>query len=329
MLGELLSAPELWLGLGALLVMVFVFGGNGKSAKKLEERLTRVTQPASAMARTSTISVQSLRRQVAGSETAFGQVLGSMQSIARLRARLEVAGMESTSPQKFIGIMVGIACVVALLMYLVFAKPWFVCLPVGILFGLALPHLKVSRRIKKRQNVFLKTFPDAIELMVRGLRAGLPIGESFITVSKEIPPPVGSVFASIAQMAQLGVPVEKALLEAANKLGLTEFNFFVTTVILQRETGGNLGEILNNLADMLRQRSMMRMKITALCSEARASAYIIGALPFVVFAILQVISPDYVAPLFSDARGTKALLMAGGSLTLGALIMKRMTQLEI
>jgi tight adherence protein B len=133
----------------------------------------------------------------------------------------------------------------------------------------------------------------------------------------------------VSQQTQLGVPMEKALMDNAEKLGLTEFNFFVTTIILQRETGGNLSEILNNLADMLRQRHMMKLKIGALSSEARASAYIIGSLPFLVFSILMVISPSYLQPLFDDARGNKALLMAMGSLGVGAFIMKRMTQLEI
>jgi tight adherence protein B len=187
----------------------------------------------------------------------------------------------------------------------------------------------VGSKIKKRQKLFLKLFPDAIDLMVRGLRAGLPVAESFINVSKELPPPMGDTFGMIAQQTQLGMPMEKALAENATKLALTEFNFFVTTIILQRETGGNLGEILNNLSEMLRQRHMMRLKIGALSSEARASAYIIGALPFLVFGILMAISPDYLDPLFNDIRGNHALIGAGCSLGMGAFIMKRMTQLEI
>jgi tight adherence protein B len=125
------------------------------------------------------------------------------------------------------------------------------------------------------------------------------------------------------------MPMEKALTEAANKLALTELNFFVTTIILQRETGGNLGEILSNLADMLRQRHMMKLKITALSSEARASAYIVGSLPFLVFTILWFVKPEYLQPLFDDARGNKAMLGAAVSMAFGAFIMKRMTQLEI
>lgn len=327
-MADLLTSPVLWIGVMALFI-VFVLGtrSGGGGGKKMKARMARVTRkkPLSA----AQANAQSLRRRTPGADTPFGQVLGSMRSISKLRGRLEVAGMTETTPQKFLTSMGIIALVTMVLMKLLTAKPLILCLLVGILFGLGLPHLAVSRKIKKRQMQFLKLFPDAIDLMVRGLRAGLPIGESFITVSKELPPPMGDTFATIAQQTQLGVPMEKALADNATKLALTEFNFFVTTVILQRETGGNLGEILNNLSDMLRQRHMMKLKIGAMSSEARASAYIIGALPFVVFLILQVVSPEYLEPLFNDARGNKALMMAGGSLFMGGFIMKRMTQLEI
>lgn len=323
---NLFAAPELWIVLGGALVIFFMTAPNAgrrKTAARLA-RVTRKTAPAASHATT-----QSLKRIDHTRDTALGQILSSIRSVERLKTRLEVAGMTQVSPQKFLGIMLAIAVVVTLLLTIFWEKPLLVCLPVGVLFGLALPHLAVSRKIKKRQLLFLKLFPDAIDLMVRGLRAGLPVAESFITVSKELPPPMGDTFATIAQQTQLGIPMEKALSDSARRLGLTEFNFFVTTIILQRETGGNLSEILNNLSDMLRQRHMMKMKIGALSSEARASAYIIGALPFLVFVILQIVSPDYLRPLFDDARGNKALIGAILSLSMGGFIMKRMTQLEI
>ncbi|MDX2096008.1 MAG: type II secretion system F family protein [Alphaproteobacteria bacterium] len=322
---DVLTSPILWIGLGALLALVYFSSGSGMSGKKKAARLARVTRKNAPMLRAGTAS---LRRLNPGEDTSLGQMLASMQSIAKLRARLEVAGLTQTTPQQFLLIMGGITLGMTLVLLLL-GKPLLVSLPIGLLFGLAIPHLVVGRKIKKRQKMFLKLFPDAIDLMVRGLRAGLPVAESFINVSKELPPPMGDTFGTIAQQTQLGMPMEKALAENATKLGLTEFNFFVTTIILQRETGGNLGEILNNLSEMLRQRHMMRLKIGALSSEARASAYIIGALPFLVFGILMAVSPDYLQPLFNDARGNKALIGAMASLGMGAFIMKRMTQLEI
>jgi tight adherence protein B len=324
---DMLTNPALWIGL-AVLMGVLIIGNRGSAGNKRKaSRLARVTRKGTA-AKTGA-AVMSLKRIAPGSDTNFGQMLSSMRSISKLRARLEVAGLTETTPQKFLRIMGGIALGVALLMYFFTSKPFYVCILFGILLGLGLPHMAVSHKIKKRQLMFLKLFPDAIDLMVRGLRAGLPVGESFINVSKELPPPMGDTFGNIAQQTQLGVTMEKALADSATKMGLTEFNFFVTTIILQRETGGNLSEILNNLSEMLRQRTMMKLKIGALSSEARASAYIIGALPFLVFAILEAVSPDYLKPLFNDVRGNHALIGAGLCLFTGGFIMKRMTQLEI
>lgn len=328
MFQHILTDPVLWIGLGLLLFVVFVMPHLGVESKKRKARLSRVIER-KAVVTTQGTGTLSLKRLRPGEDTNFGQMLASMQSISKLRGRLETAGLTQTTPQKFLGTMVAIMVGVTGLVWLMWGKPIYVCLPIGVLLGLAIPHMAVSRKIRKRQLLFLKLFPDAIELMVRGLRAGLPVAESFINVSKELPPPMGDTFGHIAQQTQLGVPMEKALAESAKKLALTEFNFFVTTIILQRETGGNLGEILSNLSDMLRQRHMMKLKIGALSSEARASAYIIGALPFLVFAILQVVSPEYLIPLFEDARGNKALIGAMCSLGMGAFIMKRMTQLEI
>lgn len=321
----ILTSFELWIGLGLMLVAWVVLSGG--DSKKTKERLARATRKSTGPG-DAALANQSLRKRDPSQETPLGQLLASMSSISKLRARFEVAGMKTT-PQKFIGIMVAIALGTWFTVSLVFGKSWLVGLLLGIFLGLALPHMSVSRRIKKRHKKFLTLFPDAIDLMVRGLRAGLPISESFITVSHEVPEPLGSVFASIAQQAALGVPLEKALNDTAIKLGITEFNFFVTSIILQRETGGNLGEILNNLAEMLRGRHMMKLKITALSSEARSSAYIVGSLPFVVMMMLQLVSPEYLLPLFNDFRGNLSLAGAAGSMALGAFIMAKMTQLEI
>ena len=324
---NILTNPALWIGLAMLMGVVVIGNRMGPGNKKKASRLERVTRKGAAVG--SGPSALSLKRLRPGEDTGFGQMLASMRSIEKLRGRLEVAGMSETTPQKFLRMVGIITLVVAVLLFVVTNKPFYICLLFGIIVGLGLPHFAVGRKIKKRQLAFLKLFPDAIDLMVRGLRAGLPVAESFIVVSKELPPPMGDTFGTIAQQTQLGMPMEKALTENATKMGLTEFNFFVTTIILQRETGGNLSEILNNLSDMLRQRHMMKLKIGAMSSEARASAYIIGALPFLVFVILEVISPDYLSPLFNDIRGNHALIGAGVSLFLGGFIMKRMTQLEI
>lgn len=323
----LLDAPEGWLGLGAVVAALVFVLDQRREHKREEARLQRVTRTQRG-ARPGAAAGLTLKRQLPKPGNPFMAAVSSLRSISKLQARLELAGMTVT-PTRFIGISVGVALMVTLLVIVLFNKSFLIALPIGLLAGLGLPQWVVNRRIRKRHLSFLNQFPEAIDLMVRGLRAGLPIGESFITVSTEMPPPIGESFAAISQQVALGVPTEKALEDAAKKLDITEFNFFVTSIILQRETGGNLGEILSNLAEMLRQRHAMKLKIKALSSEARASAMIVGSLPFVVMIMLEVISPQYLRPLFADYRGNLALAFAAGMMSLGGFIMSKMTQLEI
>jgi tight adherence protein B len=321
----LLTAPELWIGLGLFMAVAYWQLAQNDAAKKFKTRLARVTntQP---MVMAKAAATSSLRRS-GPDKTAIGQFLQNFSSIDKLQARLTIAGI-SARPQKFLGIMLGLGIAATLFMLMVSSSLALAPL-IGILLGVGGPHMYVGRKIKQRKMTFLKSLPDAIDLIVRGLRAGLPVGEAFQNIAKEIPPPVGDTFGTISQQIALGLTMEKALSDMAERLDITEFNFFVTTIILQRETGGNLSEILGNLSEVLRQRGMFKLKIGALSSEARASAIIVGALPFVVWALLSIISPSYLRPLYDDYRGNLALLGAGCSILFGALIMKRMTQLEI
>jgi tight adherence protein B len=323
-MGTLLAMPEIWIGLGLFVLAVAFFGRGDSEKKKSRARLQRVTR------KTAPLPVEqsaSLRRREPEEGGALSQKLATLSFIETMRGRLEMAGV-TTTPQKLL-MTAALLCLGIMALLLLTGKPFALALLAGLLVGLAVPHLYVSRKLHKRQMQFLKLFPEAIDLIVRGLRAGLPVAESFNVVSREIPAPVGDMFATISQQTQLGVPMEKALADAAPRIDLTEFNFFVTTIILQRETGGNLGEILSNLSEMLRQRQMMKLKIGALSSEARASAYIVGALPFFVFGMLSVVSPDYLKPLYEDFRGNMSLAAAGGMMLLGGFIMKRMTMLDI
>src|SRR3546814_8102867 len=143
-----------------------------------------------------------------------------------------------------------------------------------------------SSDLNKRITRFTVNFPDALELLVRGLRSGLPISETLGVVASEIPGPVGEEFKLITERIKIGRTMDAALQETADRLGTPEFQFFVITLTIQRETGGNLAETLSNLADVLRKRAQMKLKIKAMSSESKASAYIIGALPFIVFGLI-------------------------------------------
>ncbi|WP_137871133.1 type II secretion system F family protein [Sphingopyxis sp. 2PD] len=200
---------------------------------------------------------------------------------------------------------------------------------IGLLLSLGLPYLIVGRAIKKRVAQFNARFPDAIDLLVRGLRSGLPVTETFQVVSQELPGPVGEEFKGIVERIRIGNTMEAALQESAVMLGTPEFQFFCITIQIQRETGGNLAETLSNLSDVLRKRAQMKLKIRAMSSEAKASAYIVGALPFFVFGVVWSMNPSYLAGFFYEQR----LIITGiGGLiwmSIGAGIMAKMISFEI
>ena len=246
---------------------------------------------------------------------------------AILRKRLEMTGRE-ISLAKYSTISAGLAVVVTILV-MSRGAPFLLALFVGLFIGIGLPHFVIGKMILKRVAKFTSNFPDAIELMVRGLRSGLPITETMTIVAGEIAGPVGVEFRRVADMMKIGRTMEAALQESADRLGTPEFQFFVITLAIQRETGGNLAETLSNLSDVLRKRAQMKLKIRAMSSESKASAYIVGSLPFVVFTLVWMINPDYMSGFFSDQR----LIVAGiGGLmwmSIGGFIMAKMVNFEI
>jgi tight adherence protein B len=245
-----------------------------------------------------------------------------------LQARLMRTGKNLTVAHYIVGIVATALFFFALCFFFFGLSPFLSAL-VGLAQGLMLPHLVVGHLGKRRLKRFTSTFPEAIDLIVRGLRSGLPISESIVTVSKEIGDPIGPEFRTIDQNIKLGRSMEEAMWDTAKRIDTPEFKFFVISISVQRETGGNLAETLENLSDILRRRRQMKLKVKALSSEARASAYIIGSLPFAVFGIIMVINPGYAMDLFNDPRG---LIMVAGGLTsmgIGSLVMAKMVRFEI
>ena len=246
---------------------------------------------------------------------------------ALLRRRIEQTG-KNWSLSKYLGGSVGVGAFVALLL-LFKGMPFILAIVLGLFAGVAIPHFAVSYLIGKRINLFNSRFPDAIELMVRGLRSGLPISETMGVVATEVAGPISVEFQSVVDKMKIGRTMEAALQEAADRIGTPEFQFFVITLAIQRETGGNLAETLANLAEVLRKRAQMKLKIKAMSSESKASAYIVGSLPFVVFGLVWFINPGYMGGFFEDER----LIVAGlGGLvwmSIGAAIMAKMVRFEI
>jgi tight adherence protein B len=175
---------------------------------------------------------------------------------------------------------------------------------------------------RKRADVLYRQLPDALGMVVRAVRAGIPVVEALRTIGKELPDPTGAEFRRLSDQLAIGIPMEEALRRLARRSGLPEYRFFAVSLTLQNSAGGNLTETLDNLADVVRKRVATRQRGHALASQARASAYVLSAVPVFAAAALLVINPRYILVLFNDPRGNLVLAGAVGSLALGLGTMK-------
>jgi tight adherence protein B len=257
-------------------------------------------------------------------DLAFGRILPNRQLLAK---RLAMTGKNWTVGHY--GIVTAGLIVVLLAGLMLVGLPMVMAAMLALAIGAGLPHMVVGRTIARRVGKFTTRFPDAIELLVRGLRSGLPISETIGVVGQELDGPIGEEFRTIADKMKIGRTMDAALQDTADRLGTPEFQFFVITIAIQRETGGNLAETLANLADVLRKRAQMKLKIRAMSSESKASAYIIGALPFIVFALIFFVNSEYIGKFFVDER--LMVTGMGGMLwmAIGAFIMSKMISFEI
>lgn len=245
-----------------------------------------------------------------------------------LSRKIEQAGW-TISPGGFVSLGLAVALVTAILIFLFLKMPFLPSLGLGVTIGLGGTRFLLMMAVSRRHKQFLQVFPDALDLLVRGLKSGLPITEGIQAVGRECAGGVGEIFGHIAELVRLGRTLEQALWESAEKIDLPEFNFFAVSLTVQQETGGNLGETLDNLSEVLRRRLQTRLKIRALSSEARASAYIIGSLPFVLLAILFAINSRYVMTLFIDPRGHIMVAVGGLTMLVGFFVIAKMIRFEI
>lgn len=244
-----------------------------------------------------------------------------------LRKRLQKTGKNITFKQ-YITANVVIAFVAMMLLIIISGLAIIPCIAVGVALGLTLPHLWVGMAITKRLKLFTSQFPEAIDLIVRGLKAGLPVTESIYAVSQEMDDPIAVEFKAITDEIRFGKTIDEALWQTSMKLDTPEFKFFVICISVQQETGGNLGETLDNLSKILRGRAQLKLKIKAMSSEGIASAMIIGALPFVMCGIISVVNWDYMSTMFFDPRGQLALVGAAVWMSIGMFVISKMINFE-
>ncbi len=326
--------PELTvLGLGAAALLSVLLLGFALSddtpggARAVKRRLRRVAPGA---VRSEPVAVNRLRRsRQDSSNPLLDRLIKSLLPAPdKLRARLQRTGLDLTVG-RYLLISLAVALAFGLTGHFLLGLPPVGAVAQGISSGAILPHLAVGYLAQRRLNKFLALFPDAIDLIVRGLRSGLPVSESIATVGHEVGEPIGIEFRRVSDAVRVGADLEEAMWEVARRIDLPEFKYLIITLSIQRETGGNLAETLSNLSDLLRKRRQMKLKVKAMSSEAKVSAYIIGSLPFIMFGILFVLNPGYVMQLLTDPRG-QILLGAGlAVIVLGAGVMYKMVKFEI
>ena len=244
-----------------------------------------------------------------------------------MRATLAQAGFELT-PARFYTYSAIFAAVVTL-GYLLLGYPLIGALAMPIVAGVGLPRFVVNFAAKRRRNKFISGFADAVDVIVRGIRSGLPIGECLNIIGRESPEPIAGEFRSIVEGIKLGLSLEASIERSLERIPVAELKFFSIVLTIQQQTGGNLAETLSNLSDILRARKRMGDKIAALSQEAKSSAAIIGSLPFLLALVLSLVNPDYMSPLFQQDAGK---VMIGGGLTwmaIGVFVMKQMISFEI
>jgi tight adherence protein B len=181
---------------------------------------------------------------------------------------------------------------------------------------------------KRRENRFLRAFPDAVDVIVRGIKAGLPLLDSLKLIAAEAEEPVRSEFRSIIETQTIGIPIGEACLKLYEHMPLPEANFFGIVISIQQRAGGNLSEALGNLSRVLRDRKKMKAKINAMSMEAKASASIIGALPIAVMTLVWITSPQYIELLWTASLGRMMLAGSAVWMSMGVLVMRKMINFD-
>jgi tight adherence protein B len=245
----------------------------------------------------------------------------------KLREKLIQAGLK-TSPKRFWIYSVICGAVFTLIVYS--ASGIIYTIPAGLLVGtFGIPRLVLRHLVNRRLKQFTALFANAIDLIVRGVKTGMTVAECLSIVGKEMADPIGVEFRHITESIQMGVTLEECLNRLIMRVPTNETRFFTIVLVTQQATGGNLAETLAKLSGILRDRKKMRDKIKALSSEAKASASIIGSLPFAVGGILSFIAPDYVSLLVTTNAGNWCIFTGAVSFGIGILVMRKMINFEI
>jgi len=294
--------------------------------KQAETRRASVAKPEPVAKRQNDRNQRSRREQVEGSLKDL-EARRLKESKVPLSVRLTQAGLADWTEQRFY-------MVSAVLALVFFAGAWFVggglLGATGLAFaaGFGLPRWGLGFLKKRREKKFLAALPDAVDVIVRGIKAGLPLFESIKVVAADAPEPLRSEFLAIIETQAIGIPLGEACQRLYERMPVPEANFFGIVVAIQQKSGGNLSEALGNLSKVLRDRKKMAEKIQAMSMEAKASAGIIGSLPPIVMILVYLSTPGYISPLWTNPTGQLMLVGCVIWMSIGIMVMKKMINFD-
>ncbi|KWV44748.1 pilus assembly protein [Bradyrhizobium macuxiense] len=293
--------------------------------KKAESRRASVARTEPTAARSGERTQRSRREQVEGSLKEL-EARSQKDKKVPLGMRISQAGLE-WSEQKF-WIISGVLGLVGFGAAFLAGGGPLGAAGIGFAMGFGLPRWLLGFLKKRREKAFLKALPDAVDVIVRGIKAGLPLFESIKVVASDSPEPLRSEFLAIIETQAIGMPLAEACSRLYERMPLPEANFFGIVIAIQQKSGGNLSEALGNLSRVLRDRKKMAEKIQAMSMEAKASAGIIGSLPPIVMLLVFITTPDYIALLWTNPTGQLMLVFCAIWMTIGVLVMKKMINFD-
>ncbi len=244
-----------------------------------------------------------------------------------LRDKLVQAGL-AISVRQFHLLSLGAAACAAFIA-LIYGLSLLTALPIAAVAALGLPRWVLAFLLKRRQKKFLEEFPNALDVMCRSIKSGLPLNDAVRLIASDGQEPVKTEFQRVVDAQQVGIGIPQGIERMMLTMPLFEVSFFSTVINIQAQAGGNLSEALSNLSKVLRDRKKMRAKVNALSMEAKASAVIIGALPFIVMLLVHFTSSNYLSVLFTDMRGNVILGASGLWMFIGIFIMRQMINFDI
>jgi tight adherence protein B len=329
-----LTDPLLWAAVAFLAITaslgVMLYGMLYGARAQLQRRIREVVSDSAGQSKTTArdlpADVQMRRKMVSGKlkELDASRLRKGRRS---LRQTIIQAGL-SLSVGRFFALS-AIAAAAAVIVALLAGLPPAAIVCLAIIAGVGLPRYVLVILAKRRIRKFTASFADAIDIITRGIRSGLPVGETFNIIVQDMPDPLGAEFRIVVESQRLGLTLDEALARACERVPTAELRFFTIVLSIQQTTGGNLAETLAKLSEVLRARKRMRDKIQAMSGEAKATAMIIGSLPPLVAVMLVFVAPQYIGILLTASVGHIILFAAASLMAVGVLVMRQMINFDI